>query len=355
MQQPEYIEEIGILNEGIGADRISDAACNVLKPKILAYTKQVVSSHGIATKPLRLRNSRVDLTTGRWVSEVHNLPQNPVTGGAVLLLPSRFLNQLPTLNADDWFCSSLNSDLRHDLNVRVGDRVPKREIARLARRHPERIRRWATELRDSGLVRGYDFANDPLGVAQWQDNGADFAGHNPIHAIVNDEASLVIFVSRLIANFKLYIEDQGGWRNLWNDNGTEKSEEAAQLALLGVARPYCRDMGIEIDREVNLGRGPVDFKISSGAQVRLLVEMKKLHNGKFWHGLESQLMSYSQSDETRAGWYVALHYRDGGVSQSRREELPQRIRQLNARTGKLINYTVVDARAKKSASKLDHV
>ena len=32
LDEPDHIEEIGILNEGFGADRISDAALNVLKP-----------------------------------------------------------------------------------------------------------------------------------------------------------------------------------------------------------------------------------------------------------------------------------------------------------------------------------
>ena len=41
LNRPEHIEEIGILNEGLGADRISDAACNVLKSLIIEYTREV--------------------------------------------------------------------------------------------------------------------------------------------------------------------------------------------------------------------------------------------------------------------------------------------------------------------------
>ena len=39
LDNPEHIEEIGILNVGIGADRISDAVCNVLKRRLIAYTQ----------------------------------------------------------------------------------------------------------------------------------------------------------------------------------------------------------------------------------------------------------------------------------------------------------------------------
>ena len=143
-----------------------------------------------------------------------------------------------------------------------------------------------------------------------------------------------------------------GWKLLWNDDGSEKPEEAAQLALLGMARPYCRAHGVEIDREVNLGRGPVDFKISGGGTLRLLVEAKKLHNGDFWNGLDNQLPSYLTSDQTSDGWLLAIKYRTGGISDKRSAELPGRVRTLNLREGLAINFSTIDARPKASASKI---
>lgn len=59
LDRPEHIEEIGILNEGIGADRISDATCNVLKPLIIEYTKKVTSRHEVPKSRLRVRHSPV--------------------------------------------------------------------------------------------------------------------------------------------------------------------------------------------------------------------------------------------------------------------------------------------------------
>lgn len=352
LDKPEHIEEIGILNEGIGADRISDATCNVLKPLIIEYTKAVARRHHLSTTMVRVRHSRCNTTTGRWIDEEHDLPVNPFTGRAVLLVPRRFLNKLPVLNADDWFDSTFNVDLRRDLNVHVGQRVPKREIVRLARKHPGRIRRWADELRDAGGVRGYDFIQDPLGLVRWQDAGQAFADGNPLSIRVRTTEDLSSFVSRLLEFFKLFIEEQGGWRLLWNDDKTEKPEEAAQLALLGMARPYCRAHGVEIDREVDFGRGPVDFKLTSGPGVRVLVEAKKLHNGDFWNGLEYQLPSYLKSDGTKAGWLVALRYRPGGVSKTRPIGLAKRVETLNGSLGYSIKFIVIDAQPKVSASKI---
>lgn len=169
---------------------------------------------------------------------------------------------------------------------------------------------------------------------------------------VRNIAELRSFVENLLALFKVFVEQQGGWRLLWNDDGSEKPEEAAQLALLGMARPFCRSHGVEIDREVNLGRGPVDFKISGGGTLRLLVEAKKLHNGDFWNGLDNQLPSYLTSDQTGDGWLLAIRYRSGGISDKRASELPARVRALNGREGLTINFTTIDARPKVSASKI---
>ena len=354
LDRPEHIEEIGILNEGIGADRISDAVCNVLKPMIIDYTKEVVDRHGVATERIRVRNSRCNLVSGRWIAEAHDLPKNPHTGRAVLLVPSRFLNNLPVLNADDWFESSFNADLRRELNVQIGVRVPKKTIVRCARRHPDRIREWAADLRTRGDIKGYDFNADPLGVVKWQAAGQAFAEAHPLDSVkrVPTESELKTFVGHVIELYRLFIEEQAGWKLLWNDDDTEKPEEAAQLAFLGVARNYCRTFGVELDREVNFGRGPVDFKLSTGSSARLLIEAKKLHNGDFWNGLELQLPSYQKSDQTNAGWLLAIQYRSGGVSKTRSAELRTRVAALNKKLGTDIAFTVIDARPKVSASKI---
>lgn len=354
LQHPQHIEEIGILNEGIGADRISDAACNVLKPLAIAYTKQVASRHSLPTQPIRVRHAMCNLKSGRWIDEEHDLPENPFTGRAVLLLPKRFLNRLPTLNADDWFDSTFNADLRRDLNVEVGEKVRKADIVKAARRHPERIRYWADEIRAAGGARCYDYSRDPLGIVSWQKAGENFASRNPIAGVpaVSSPSELRTFVGHMLDHFKLFIEDQGGWKLLWNDDGTEKPEEAAQLALLGMARPYCRAHGVEVDREVDFGRGPVDFKITAGTHVRLLVEVKKLHSGGFWNGLEAQLPSYMKSDQTGDGWLLAIQLRSGGISKSRPNSVRKRLRGINADLGTTIEFANVDARPKQSASKL---
>ncbi|HAQ59240.1 MAG TPA: hypothetical protein DCR63_01870 [Microbacterium sp.] len=121
---------------------------------------------------------------------------------------------------------------------------------------------------------------------------------------------------------------------------------------MGMAREYLRMHGVEVDREVELGRGPVDFKVSAGSNFRLLIEVKKDHSGTFWNGLDDQLPSYLASDATDEGWFAAIRYRDSKTIVARLNRLPAAVRDAAKRTGKDLHYIAIDGRRPPSASKI---
>jgi hypothetical protein len=47
LEHPRHFEELGVLNEGIGPDRISDLACTVLKSTLIEYTRNIAQRHAI--------------------------------------------------------------------------------------------------------------------------------------------------------------------------------------------------------------------------------------------------------------------------------------------------------------------
>lgn len=65
----------------------------------------------------RLRNTEVDLHNARWLEGRHDPTTNPRTGAPVLLLPKRLRRDLPTLNAEDWFQSDVNEEVRTSLHM----------------------------------------------------------------------------------------------------------------------------------------------------------------------------------------------------------------------------------------------
>lgn len=355
LSHPEHIEEIGILNEGIGADRISDATANVIKGRLIAYTQEVARRHNVPMAIHKVRNSRVSLDAARWHDEDFELPTNPASGRPILLVPETILNRLPTINADDWFYSNLNEDIRLSLNLKVGQAVTKANIVLFAGRNPERVREWARAQTSRDDLKGYDFGADPLGVVQWDREPARFAAQHPLPTrTVVDVKDLVALVAEVIDRFRHFVEEQRGWSLLWNDDGTEKPEGAVQLLFLGLAQQYLRQFDVELDREVELGRGPVDFKASSGTTARLLIEVKKLNNGKFWNGLRHQLPSYLNSDRAAEGWFIAVQYRSNRSAVARLKSLPMEVAAVARKIGRSMHYSAVDARRPLSASKIEN-
>jgi hypothetical protein len=55
LQDIRHFEELGILNEGIGPDRISDITCTILKSRLVEYTRLIAKRHEIASRPSLVR------------------------------------------------------------------------------------------------------------------------------------------------------------------------------------------------------------------------------------------------------------------------------------------------------------
>ena len=348
----EHFEELGILNKGIGRDRISDAACTILKPQLVSYTQQIAWRHGLSVTPHVVYGAVFDPIRQRFdESATADVLTNPLNGRPLILTPKQFLRDLPTLNDRAWFEHHEDEMLREDLSYEVLKKVRKTVIVDRARRRIESVRAWAKE-REASEPQPYDESSDPEGVILWEPAANEFTAKNPIslHAPDSHDAFIAV-VETIIAQFRLFIEMQGGWYLLW-DGVKDKPEKAAQLALYGIARNYCEANGIVVSREVELGRGPVDFTFTNGYKQRAHLEAKKTHNGKFWNGLDAQLPSYMESDDVGLGWFLAVRYREGKQWDERDRELPDRVRAAAKSHGRDLRLAYVDARRPLSASKV---
>jgi hypothetical protein len=357
LQHPRHFEELGVMNEGIGADRISDITSTVLKPRLIAYTQQVGALHRLAPSLHMIFAAGFDQQRQRWQSREVPVLTNPVTGGPLLLVPQRFLRKLPVLNPDDWWNDYENRKLREDVNYEVLGKVNKAKIIAIARAEPHAVRHWTLE-KERQTAPSYDLLKDPSGLYQWHQAAATFVSAHPLTLTPpTDDASFRAVIAVVLEQYRLFVEDQGGWRLLWNDSTLhagrkDKAEEAAQLLFMGIARNYCKANNVSIDREVDLGRGPVDFKFSNGYRNRAHLEIKKLHNGKFWNGLHDQLPAYMKGDEVKVGWFVALRYRSSKAEDERQKQLPNRVKAVAESKNLELYHFFIDARPQQSASKL---
>jgi hypothetical protein len=112
----------------------------------------------------------------------------------------------------------------------------------------------------------------------------------------------------------------------------------------------CRAVGIDMSREVETGRGPVDFKFSAGWTARALVELKLAHSGSLKPNVKFQVPQYLRSEDVNCGFLVVFQFHDSDC----RLELVQWIRaetqRISADTGRRYEPIFVDARKNKPSA-----
>lgn len=158
----------------------------------------------------------------------------------------------------------------------------------------------------------------------------------------------VLSIAREICDrFKSLVENNGLSKLLYDFTGTPKHESAAQLLFFGIASSYCDANNIDLTKEENNGRGPIDFKLSRGANDKVVVETKLTSNSQLRHGIEVQLPIYMKQEKTKQAIYLII---DNGHPKAL-ENFISFYNGLNQETKGKISYLIVDATPKISASK----
>ena len=109
---------------------------------------------------------------------------------------------------------------------------------------------------------------------------------------------------------KQVIENNDGYRVFYIDGKPVKRE--SDLQLMYRLTWYASDFSV--DREVNNGRGPVDYKISRGAKDSTLVEFKLASNSKLKHNLEHQVEVYKAANRTEKAIKVITCFSESEIA-----------------------------------------
>lgn len=325
----------------------------MLRHRLARYTAEIATKFSIPTVRVPYDRARFDIEKRRWVNEEFLLPANPYNGRPILLVPKRYLRPLPTINPDDFwkYCYDKDSDeLRKMFGEDITSHVNKDTIIDLARKRPD-LREDYIRTKEAQGREPYDFDADPEGQFKWYDATRAWTQNHPLKLGFTNAAEFKDFISALIQEFRNFVENNGGWSLLWNENETPKRENAAQLLFLGIVKHYCAANNVDISKEPNIGRGPVDFKIANGQQHRALIELKLIKNTRFWQGLGKQLPKYLEAEGIRDGRFVAIAYSDADIKKI--ADIVARTELLNAKLPYDLQCEVIDAeRDPISASKL---
>jgi hypothetical protein len=354
-----HFEELTLFAPGIAEDRISDIVCNVLKEDFVAYTQEICERHQIEMREVRVPHASWSRRFERWDDAVEVLPANPWWPDiGVLLVPARFLRTLPTFQPDEfWDHTWLNhsSELRSDFNYNLGKNVNARVISALARAHPSFVGEYLDHLEEVGAKPPYDLEHDPEGEVKWYDAGLKLAAEAGGAQPPRDADEFCDWVEGVLRGFAHNVQSQDGWLLLWTKDETGRlkpgTERYAQALLRTAIFQLCRVFDVDFSGEPNAGRGPVDFKLSRGWDMRALIEMKRTNNSRFWHGIAAQLPEYMAAEQVNCGYFVVLGYRDLDFTEERMNLVRAAVAAAEAQTGYRLRPIFVDARTKTSASR----
>ena len=345
ISDPVIFELVGLIQEGIGADLISDMTLTAILPDVVNFNHRVIEKLNLNSTEVTLLNTRVTVPA--------TADNNPI-----LLLPEDILSPLPIAQcwSDIDVVARYNDNLRYAVNRLIGNtwkqatnrsRVTKRELREALLHHPELLRDLIEQYRGKPVT-PYDFDSDPLGELLWQEVADAYVDKFPL-ALVNPTApnEVVTVVSTICGHFRELVEANGLSELLYDNQGNLRPERTAQLSFFGIADSYCRANNLDISPECNSGRGSVDFKFSRGYGLRLNVEVKYSSNTKLVSGYTKQLPTYDAAEKSFHSIYLVLRTTDSESSIRRLQKLRNDALLEGKRAPDIF---VIDARSKPAAS-----
>lgn len=348
---PDLFVALALIEDGVGADRISDMTTNIIVQCIASFTTQVCSQLGIQRREYKIGPN------------LFELPPNPlVPSEPLLFVPKDVVRDLPT--ASDW--SSVSSaaqeteELRTRVNAHIGEiwraktKKDKREIRDNALRSRQSFE-TLLEVLHNATGDPYDIKNDRRGEIYPANLRREIATTQPLNLSQYSSRKLMAedvdeVVKAIIEKFKDLIESKGLWKELWDDKQENaRLEKAMQRLFFAVACAYCEANDLDISPESNAGCGPVDFKFSGGASNKVLIEIKRSSNPKIVEAYRSQLDTYRAAEGALKAHYLIVDI--GGLTATKMTALSA-ARSTAIRDGITPSeIVIIDGMPQKSASK----
>ena len=320
-----HLEKLCLISPLVGRDKISDFTANFAKNYILEYTENFAKTYLNPEQCRKFSVTKVafNFETSSWVTREFFLPC--YNDDYVLLTPRDLLTRDDTfINKSDMIRSLPNiapsiddSALRFALNQYLTDILPKkkkemsktekeRAATSLIELHPEIIDHYikfkeenekeATSISKQVVQEVKQLFNLQLKelVSLLYGNTDFYSTQANSH---NEAYQRVIFLKKVI-------ENMDGYRIFYLNGKPIRKESDLQIMYRLVW--YASDF--DVNREVNNGRGPVDFKVSKGSKDTTLVEFKLASNSKLKKNLENQVEIYKQANCTDRAIKVILFF-----------------------------------------------
>lgn len=317
-----HLEKLCLIKDGVGRDTISDFTTNLIKEYLLKYTETFAKKHIDKSLRREMAVERVSFNyeTESWQAGVFDLPV--YKNRYVLLSPKEILTKDEAwINKPDFFRqfdripeAIENEQLRAQINNYFYSVLPKEPTAK-----DENKAAATTALKFPELIDYYIKYKEEHGEDAIKKSSLDVIDSKNVYVdqfglLVNLLAQKSAFYSFLgntadealkrIEFLKDVVENKGGHRLFYHKGKPISKEEDIHILfrLTWFASPS------NVSREVNDGRGPVDFEISRGSKDKTLVEFKLASNSHLSRNLQKQLEIYKKASDAERGYKVIFYF-----------------------------------------------
>jgi hypothetical protein len=317
---PRFFELVGVFEEGIGPDLISDMIGTILVSPLASYTKRVCDALGLPTQQFQIGHVRCELPG--------YFPEHGDRARYIILVPEDILTEMPVaLDRSDVPVVAEHSDAaRRYLNETFGAdwrelSARRKEVARAALLSDASVLNEFLSKYEDKDAAAYNFDEDPRNLRLWYDLARRFleSGTLPQLRLSADATAKEVagVVRTIVTEFKRNVEHNGLWQLFYNDNDTPRREAIIQRTFQAVAQAHCAANNLDLAVEVNAGRGPVDFKVTRGSRARVLVEFKRSMNSKLLQGYRAQVATYAAAEAATDSFYVVIDFGENDHAMTR--------------------------------------
>lgn len=344
IKNPDIFMSLSLIEDGVGADRISDMTTNLILDSLISFTKRI-------NKTLKIKTDRLKFTKFKKNFD-DDFIVNPYTSEPLLFVPKDIVRDLPIAN--DWSDIvngiNLNNKLRDDVNTSLMELTSNTKKKVLRERALSS--KYSFELLFSIInepdSQSYNFIKDMLGVRfmiELISNTSKYKTSKINKLSANDTIKFII------NRFKEQVENKGLWKEFWVNDLVNKNEKSIQRIFFAIAYAYCDANDLDISPESDNGTGPVDFKVSKGNSDKVVVEIKLSTNPNIVTGYSNQLEIYKSSNNTDNGHYIIIDFSGTGRGNKKINKLYDIKSECDKNNIKTSEIHIIDASEKLSASK----
>jgi hypothetical protein len=321
-----HLEKLCIIGSGVGRDNISDFTTNLIKEYLLEYTQHFAQTQLLKNqrKLIKVEKVKFNYKTHSWESKEYELPY--IFNDFVILTPvdmlskdeiwinrndmvrdyRRVVNAVP----DDQLRAQLNNYLYRKLSS-----LPQKPTQKYKNGIIMSIYQEFPELLDYYIRFKEDTGDEAVDVRETRISESKYFYVDQVRQFVIVLNGITDFykvtgttyeeAKKRVLYLKDVIENKRGHRIFYDANGKPIRKETdlhILYRLTWFATPS------DISREVNDGRGPVDFKVSIGALDKTLVEFKLASNSQLERNLQNQIAIYQKASDAEKAIKVIFYF-----------------------------------------------